>query len=137
MAVRRRLVRLLKMVLRGGGPIVRRLRRRSTICRWGTPKPARGWTGPISLLVRGRAPATVPVPLVVGDHHIDIALGVVGSISNARQRNAASWGVGSGISVRGNLDAAARAVLQLLDCRTTLANHKSNLHAVGKRGPGS
>lgn len=127
MPVRRRLVGLL-VVLRDGRSIVRSLGRGGAIPggRRSPVTPSRG-AGAVALLVGGRAPASVAVPFVVSNHHFDITLSTVRGVTYTGKSDAARRGVGSRIGVRGDLDAAARAILQLLDCRSALADDEANL----------
>lgn len=123
--VRSGLVRLL--VLRRRRPVVP-LRRRGTVGRRGAPIVARRC---VALLVGRRPTASATVAaaavVVIPDHHLDVTLGVVRRLSHPGEGDAAGGGVRSGVCLGGDLDAAARAVLQLLDGRATLADDKTHL----------
>lgn len=128
MAVGRRLIRLLVEVLWWGCPIVRCLGGwRAIRGLWRASKPPPGRATSILLLVGCRHPSAIAVPLVVSNHHLDIALCIVGSITHSRQGNAAGRRIGSGVCVRRDLDAAPRTILQLFDCRAALTDHQTNL----------
>ena len=120
--VRRGLVRRL-VLLRRGRPVV--LRGRGPI-RSGRATVAPGGGRPVPLLVRGRAAtadaaaaaatatataAAEAVTVVVLDHHLDVALGVVGGLAHPREGDTPSRGVRSGVNLGRDLDATSRAVL--------------------------
>lgn len=125
MPVRCGLVRL--VLLRGRRSVVA-LRGRSTVLSGGATVTPRGG-GPVSLLVRrmSSAASAVAIALVILDHHLNVALRVVGRFSNTSQGNAASGGVGPGVRLGWNLDTAAGPVLKLFDSGATFADDKPDL----------
>lgn len=111
-------------LLRGGRPVVA-LRWRRTV-RGGATVVAGGRRSVVWLVWR-RAAATEAVALIVLDHHLDVALGIVGRFSHAGESDAASGGVGARVRLGGDLDAATGAVLELFDGGTALADDQTHL----------
>lgn len=107
--------------LRGRGPVM-------------SGRPAVAPRGGVPLLVwGGAAAATAEPPVVVLDHHLDIALGVVRRLTHSGQGHPARGRVRPGVRLGRNLDTAPSAVLQLLDGRATLADHKAHLTLLAVR----